>query len=259
MTEPVKPRTQSSPLRREQAAITRARIVDAAAVVFSASGYHRARIEDIASEAGVAYPTVYKAFANKSTLLHAAVESAMTGGAQGSVDRQAWWLEQIDEPDPERQLRLVARNARRIYDRAGPLLEVVREAAAGDDTTSTRCGGGSTTIVSPAHASPPNASPARPSSPPRFPRPHERSGPSPARSSTFCKASTETTSPPTTTNAGSAISSPRRCSRSDPEARVAGLQVCDARAPEVRPFAGNPMGAADRRTLGESPGDRALR
>lgn len=133
MTEPVKPRTQNSPLRREQAAITRARIVDAAAVVFSASGYHRARIEDIAGEAGVAYPTVYKAFANKSTLLHAAVESTMTGGAQGSVDRQAWWLEQIDEPDPERQLRLVARNARRIYDRAGPLLEVVRAAAAGDD------------------------------------------------------------------------------------------------------------------------------
>jgi AcrR family transcriptional regulator len=100
--------------------------------VFPASGYHRARIEDIASAAGVAYPTIYKAFANKPNLLKAAVEWAMTGGAQGAIERKAWWLEQIDEPDPERQLRLVARNARRIYDRAGQLLEVVRAAAAGD-------------------------------------------------------------------------------------------------------------------------------
>jgi AcrR family transcriptional regulator len=133
MSKSVKPRTQNSPLRREQAAATRARIVEAAAAVFTASGYHRARIEDIAGEAGVAYPTVYKAFANKPNLLRAAVESAMTGGAQGVIERQAWWREQLEEPDPERQLRLIARNARRIYDRAGQLLEVVRAAAAGDE------------------------------------------------------------------------------------------------------------------------------
>jgi AcrR family transcriptional regulator len=133
MSERVKPRTQNSPLRREQAAITRARIIEAAGVVFAASGYDRARIEDIAKQAGVAYPTVYKAFSNKPALLGAAVAAAMSGSEHDQVERQTWWLEQLDEPDPERQLRLIARNARRIYDRAGRLLEVVRAAAAGDD------------------------------------------------------------------------------------------------------------------------------
>lgn len=133
MAESVKPRTQSSPLRREQAAATRARIVDAAGIVFADRGYERARIEDIATQAGVAYPTVYKAFGTKPVLLEAAVAAAMTGSEDDHVDRQAWWLEQIDEPDPERQLRLIARNARRINDRAGRLLEAVRAAAAGDE------------------------------------------------------------------------------------------------------------------------------
>ena len=131
--ERVKSRTQSSPLRREQAAATRARIIAAAARVFATRGYEGARIEDIAAEAGVAYPTVYKAFGNKGALLRATVDAAMTGGAEEVVERQAWWLEQLEEPNPERQLRLIARNARRIYDRSGRLLEGVRAAAAGDE------------------------------------------------------------------------------------------------------------------------------
>lgn len=134
MSEPVKPRTQYSPLRRQQAAATRARIVEAAAHVFGSSGYDGARIEDVARQAGVAYPTVYKAFRNKPNLLHAAVEAAMSGSADDAIELQAWWREQLEQPDPERQLRLIARNARQIYDQAGRLLEVVRAAAAGDET-----------------------------------------------------------------------------------------------------------------------------
>jgi len=48
------------------------------------------------------------------------------------VERQAWFREQLEEPTAEGQLRLIARNARRMYDRAGQLLEVVRAAAASD-------------------------------------------------------------------------------------------------------------------------------
>jgi AcrR family transcriptional regulator len=122
-------RRQGSPLRREQAAATRAGIVAAAGAVFESRGYEGARIEDIAAEAGVAVPTVYKTFLNKRNLLKAAVELAMSGGAEGQPERQAWFREQLEEPDAERQLRLIARNARRMYDRAGRLLEVVRAAA----------------------------------------------------------------------------------------------------------------------------------
>lgn len=134
MAEIVNPRTQSSPLRREQAAATRARIVDAAAVVFAANGYEGARIEDIAHEAGVAYPTVYKAFGSKPALLAAAVTHTMTGGDESDIERQAWFQEQLQAADAEHQLRLIARNARRLYEHAGRLLEVVRAAAPGDES-----------------------------------------------------------------------------------------------------------------------------
>jgi AcrR family transcriptional regulator len=116
-------------LRARQAQATRGLIVEAAATVFEANGYRGARIEDIAAAAGVAYPTVYKAFSNKRSLLAAAVQRATTGGVEEQVQRQQWFTEQLAEPDARRQLRLVARNARQLNERAGRLLEVVRAAA----------------------------------------------------------------------------------------------------------------------------------
>ena len=77
-------------------------------------------------------PTVYKAFTNKRNLLTAAVATAMTGGPDEPVDRQAWWQEQLDAPTAERQLQLIARNARRLNDRAAPLLELAGATAARD-------------------------------------------------------------------------------------------------------------------------------
>lgn len=137
MAETGKRRTHHSPLRQAQAAATRAKIVDAAAIVFAASGYERARIEDIAKEAGVAYPTVYKTFGNKPALLTAAVTAAMSGSEGADIRRQTWFQEQLDAPDAETQLRLIAGNARHLYDRAGRLLEIVRVAAGGDETIAT--------------------------------------------------------------------------------------------------------------------------
>src|SRR5690349_10451161 len=132
MSEAVKTRRQNSPLRLAQAAATRAQIVGAAHAVFERQGYTGTRIEDIAKEAGVAVPTVYKGFANKRNLLTAAVTTAMSGTADETVDRQAWWQEQLEADTAELQLQLIARNARRIYERAGHLLDAV-SAAAGQD------------------------------------------------------------------------------------------------------------------------------
>jgi AcrR family transcriptional regulator len=102
----------------------------AARRVFEASGYAGATIEEIAAEAAVAVPTVYKVFTNKRNLLIEVVARAMSGADYGEdVSEQPWWNEQLEEPDPARQLGLIARNARSIYERAGSLLEVVRSAA----------------------------------------------------------------------------------------------------------------------------------
>ena len=119
----------SSSFRTKQAAQTRRRILEAAVRVLEAQGFAGTRIDDVAAEAGVAVPTVYKAFTNKVNLLIGAVNQAMAGHDAAPIDQQAWFTEQLDEPDPMRQLRLIARNARRMYERAGQLLNVLRAAA----------------------------------------------------------------------------------------------------------------------------------
>jgi AcrR family transcriptional regulator len=125
MEETVKPG-----VRAEHAALTRTRILDAARAEFEERGFAGARIAGIARRAGLAVPTIYKVFTNKRNLLAHVVDRAMTGAeCGGRVDEQAWWQEQLNEPDPERQLALIAQNARRIYERAGQVLEVVRAAA----------------------------------------------------------------------------------------------------------------------------------
>ena len=124
-------KTQPS-LRTEQSAQTRQRILEGAGAVFADQGYAGARIEDIAARAGVAVPTVYKVFANKRNLLVGALNRAMTGGDSDAIDQQSWWTEQLMEPDPVRQLHLVARNARRIYERSASLLGVLHAAAPAD-------------------------------------------------------------------------------------------------------------------------------
>lgn len=121
-------KTRSS-LRAEHAAQTRRRILEAAADEFVKQGYAGARIEDIATAAGVAVPTVYKVFTNKVNLLVGALNRAMVGDDVASIEQQEWFTEQLNEPDVELQLRLIARNARRIYERAGRLLNVLRAAA----------------------------------------------------------------------------------------------------------------------------------
>ena len=119
----------SSSIRTEQAAQTRRRILEAAVRVLEAQGFAGARIDDVATAAGVAVPTVYKAFTNKVNLLIGAVNQTMAGHDADPIDQQAWFSEQLAEPDPVRQLRLIARNARRMYERTGQLLDVLRAAA----------------------------------------------------------------------------------------------------------------------------------
>jgi AcrR family transcriptional regulator len=117
-------------LRVAQAAQTRVRVLDAASRVFEARGFAGTRIEDIAAQAGVAVPTVYKVFVNKRNLLIAAVRRAMAGSDDDrGLEQQAWFAEQMNERDPARQLTLIARNARRLYERAGRLLDVLQAAA----------------------------------------------------------------------------------------------------------------------------------
>src|SRR3954467_4226791 len=127
MPEPVKPRRYDSPRRRAQAEATRREILDAAERLFVRDGYAATTMAAIAKEAGVALKTVYVAFETKSGVLRALWNLRLRGDqADAPVGERPWYREALEEPDPERQLRLVARNSREVKLRIGVVIEVIR-------------------------------------------------------------------------------------------------------------------------------------
>ncbi|MEA2134099.1 MAG: hypothetical protein QOC68_2008 [Solirubrobacteraceae bacterium] len=131
MAEPVKgKRRYDSPRRRAQAAATRHDILEAAQRLLERRGYAATTMEAIAAEAGVALKTVYLGFETKSGLLRALWNHLLRGGRDDvPVAQQQWYRQVVEEPDPERQLRLDARNSRVVKLRIAALLEVIRSAA----------------------------------------------------------------------------------------------------------------------------------
>ena len=130
-------RKYDSQLRREQAARTRARIVEVAHRLFVERGYAGATIPAIAAEAGVAVETVYRSASGKAGLLGDAVRAAVAGGAERAdvtvIERPAI-RRIINEPDPVRQLRLYAATQPGVWSRVGPLIRVL-DAASNSNTS----------------------------------------------------------------------------------------------------------------------------
>ena len=131
MAEPVKTtRRYDSPRRREQAAATRRIVLDAAQPLFERQGYAATTMAAIAEAAGVSLKTVYVIFDTKSGVLRALWNLLLRGDDEDvPVAERAWYREVVEEPDPERQLRLGACGARRVKERAGALMGVIRAAA----------------------------------------------------------------------------------------------------------------------------------
>jgi AcrR family transcriptional regulator len=131
MPERVKPkRRYDSPRRREQAEATRLAILEAAHRLFKRQGYGATTMAAIAAEAGVALKTVYLAFETKSGVLRALWNLRLRAGRdEVPIAQQEWYREVLEEPDPEHQLRLNARNSRAAKLRIAAVLEVIHAAA----------------------------------------------------------------------------------------------------------------------------------
>jgi AcrR family transcriptional regulator len=126
-------RRYDSTRRREQAAATRLEILEAAQRLFERDGYVATTMALVAAEAGVALKTVYLAFETKAGLLRAVWHLRLRGDeADIPIPDRQWYRDVIAEPDPERQLRLGAHNARLVKERAGKLMRVMRDAAGTD-------------------------------------------------------------------------------------------------------------------------------
>ena len=136
MRDDVKPRrAYRSTKRAEQVAQTRRDILATAGALFRARGYGGVSMPAIASEAGVAVETIYRAFGNKAGLFAAVVDAAVAGGASRAevpVERRPAIRAIIDQPDPRRQVEMYAATQPGIHRRAGPLLRVLSEAAPTD-------------------------------------------------------------------------------------------------------------------------------
>ncbi len=123
MDEPKKRRYDS--LRREaQALETRADIARAARRLFVAQGWAVTTVRDVAREAGVSAPTVYAIYKNKTGLAR-----ALADAADLSADLPKM-LDELEDPtaDPADQLAAMAAFDRRLYERAGDIITLLREA-----------------------------------------------------------------------------------------------------------------------------------
>ncbi|MGK8507303.1 TetR/AcrR family transcriptional regulator [Nocardia asiatica] len=108
--------------RQTQAKRTRADIAEAAGRLFRTRGWAATTIADVAREAGVSVPTVYAAYGNKKGLIWALVDAA---DMSGDMPRQLAELEACLAP--EQQLAAMAGYDRRLFERAGDLIALVRE------------------------------------------------------------------------------------------------------------------------------------
>src|SRR5215813_8413841 len=130
MPEPVKTRTYNSPVRREQAARTRQRILESAADLFVRQGYGTTSVRQIADAARVAPDTVYATFGSKARLLTALLDLRLAPGGQASILDRPEARAILEEPDPRQLLRLFARDYAAMSERVRPVSEVLRTAKA---------------------------------------------------------------------------------------------------------------------------------
>ncbi|MFE3444033.1 TetR/AcrR family transcriptional regulator [Nocardia sp. NPDC059180] len=122
--QPESGRRRYDSLRRQaQAHRTRAEIAEAAGRLFIAKGWAATSVRDVAQAAGVSVPTVYSAYGTKTGLVWALVDAA---DLAAGLPQQLAELEQ--RGDPAGQLAAMAGYDRRLFERAGDLIELVREA-----------------------------------------------------------------------------------------------------------------------------------
>ncbi|OEJ29781.1 hypothetical protein AR457_29480 [Streptomyces agglomeratus] len=118
------------PARRLKAQQTRNRMLDTAMRLFVEHGYGATTIESIAREAGVAVQTIYFSFGSKQRILKELIDVHIAGDEDPvpTLERPQV-VEALAAENPREQLRLQVRLTRLVFERVGPLLEVLRNAA----------------------------------------------------------------------------------------------------------------------------------
>lgn len=132
MTGPVKRRYDTS-RRAEQARENRRRILTAASGLFREKGYAGTAMPEVAKTAGVSVQTVYKAFANKATLLKAVFDVTVAGDDEDVPIADRDFIAAIQaEPSAARKIEMYFAHLAAVGPAVFPVQLLARDAAAAD-------------------------------------------------------------------------------------------------------------------------------
>jgi AcrR family transcriptional regulator len=116
--------------RKEKAAVTRRRMLDAAHGLFAEQGFRATTMEAIAERAGVAVQTLYFTFHTKDDLLQAVQDRAVLGdGEPVPPPEQPWFRAMVAERRIEGAVREFATGIGQIAARVAPLVPTMHEVA----------------------------------------------------------------------------------------------------------------------------------
>lgn len=122
--------------RREQAARTRVRILDAAYRLLLTGGYEATTIQMVADAAGVAVQTVYFVFGTKARLLSEVENRVVLGDAPSEQWRERPWVAQMQqETDPRKLLAIFVEVDADIKSRISPFVSALGPAFPSDPTS----------------------------------------------------------------------------------------------------------------------------
>lgn len=130
MSKPQKRRPYDASRRRQRALESKERVLDAGRRLFAERGYAETTLEAIASEAGIALPSLYAAFQSKRGVLAGVLNRLVSGQPGGPPVLETEGARAVlTEPDPRRALSLLASDLSAIQERVGPIYEVMKSAA----------------------------------------------------------------------------------------------------------------------------------
>jgi len=122
--------------RREKAAQTRGRIVEAAYRLLCAGGYEATTMQMVADAAGVAVQTVYFVFGTKARLLADVENRVVLGDAPSEQWRERPWVTQVQqETDPRKLLATFVEVDADIKSRISPFVSALGPAFPSDPTS----------------------------------------------------------------------------------------------------------------------------
>lgn len=115
--------------RQQRASASQERALAAAERLFAERGYAETTMEAIATDAGIAVPTLYAAFQSKRGLLGRLLDRQVSGERGASVMQTARARAVLEQEDPRRLLALFAAHIEEVHGRAGAIYQVMKSAA----------------------------------------------------------------------------------------------------------------------------------